>query len=305
VAAILDELRREFSTVAAGKGLAFEVEPSSVCVHSDRSLLEQVLRNFVSNAIKYTRRGTVALRCLLASESLVRIQVLDTGIGIPADQLGFIYDEFYQVAVGAGGSRDGYGLGLSIVKRIAELLDLKLEVRSQVGRGSSFAVLLPAAAADAARAGPRGAPAARAPAIRRAMPHVLLVEDDSGVRQATRMLLTVEGYRVSAVASLAEALDAAHNPPDLLVTDYHLGRGETGTQVIAAVRRAAGQDLRAILITGDTSTAIRELPRDPRLRLASKPLNAEELLSLMRELLADDEQSFMPSPRGDDCGFPV
>ena len=292
VAAIFDELRGEFASIAAGKGLTLEVEPSPVCVHSDRSLIEQVLRNLLSNAIKYTRRGRVALHCLLASDALVRIQVLDTGIGIPADELGSIYDEFYQIGLPASGSRDGYGLGLSIVKRIAELLDLTLEVRSQVGRGSSFSVLLPAAQGPlaAAQAGSRGPRATDSCAARRAMPHVVLVEDDAGVREATRMLLSVEGYRVTAVASLAQALEAARTGLDLLVTDYHLGHGETGTEVIAAVRQAAGAGLRAVLVTGDTSTAIRELPRDPRLRLASKPLNAEELLALLRDLMALEGQ---------------
>ena len=287
VAAIFEELRREFASIAADKGLELDVEQSDICVRSDRSLLEQVLRNLVSNAIKYTRRGRVALNSLLTSDSLVRIQILDTGIGIPADQLGSIYDEFYQVEVAPGGSRDGYGLGLSIVRRIADLLDLKLEVRSQPGQGSSFSVLLPHAQGPvvATRPASRGAPAVIPSRVRYAIPHVLLVEDDPAVRQATRMLLNVEGYRVTAVASLAEALEAARTGPDLLVTDYHLGRRENGTQVIAAVRQAAGANLKAVLVTGDTSTAIRELPRDPHLRLASKPLKAEDLLALVRELM--------------------
>lgn len=248
-----------------------------------------MLRNLISNAIKYTRRGRVGLRSLLAADSLVRIQVLDTGIGIPADHLSSIFDEFYQVEVSASASRDGYGLGLSIVKRIAEFLELKLEVRSEVGQGSSFSVLLPAAQGPlvAAHVSSRRVQA-NTPATKPATPHILLLEDDPGVRQATRMLLDVEGYRVTAVASLAEALDAARSRLDLLVTDYHLGHGETGTQVIAAVRQVAGAGVRAILLTGDTSTAIRELTRDPRVRLASKPLNAEELLGLLRELTAHD-----------------
>jgi len=290
VAAIFEEMRREFAGIAAGKGLELEVEASAVCVHSDRSLLEQVLRNLVSNAIKYTRRGRVALQCLLAPDSLVRIQVLDTGIGIPADQLGAIYDEFYQVEVGPGASRDGYGLGLSIVKRIAELLDLKLEVRSQVGQGSSFSVLLPSAQGPlaAADAGPGAMQAVSAFGASRALPHVLLVEDDPAVQRATRMLLSLEDYRVTAVASLAEALEVARTGLDLLVTDYHLGHGETGIQVIAAIRQIAGAGLRAVLVTGDTSTAVRELPRDPNLRFASKPVNAEELLALLRDLMSVD-----------------
>jgi two-component system CheB/CheR fusion protein len=117
---------------------------------------------------------------------------------------------------------------------------------------------------------------------------VLLVEDDLAVRDATRLLLKVEGYHVTAVACLTEAMRAARAAEgvDLLVTDYHLQDGETGTQVIAAIREALQTPLKAVLITGDTSNAIKELPRDPSLRIASKPIRAEELLTIIRGLLA-------------------
>ena len=116
---------------------------------------------------------------------------------------------------------------------------------------------------------------------------VLLVEDDMAVRDATRLLLKVEGYRVTAVASLTEALETLPNIDgvDLLVTDFHLRDGETGIQVIAALREALQAPLKAVLITGDTSTAMQELPRDPYLRMARKPIRAEELLTIMRALL--------------------
>ncbi len=286
VSAILEELRREFVGLAAGKGLRFEVENCGACAHSDRSLIEQVLRNLVSNAIKYTRRGRVALRCLLAPGQMVCIEVLDTGIGIPTDQIDSIYEEFHQVGVPANASRDGYGLGLAIVKRIVELLALRLEVRSQVGVGSAFSLFLPSALEQLAapssppRLPPRRTPVAAGTIKRR----VLLVEDDPGVRDATRMLLKVEGYQVTAVASLEEALVAARDGTDLLVTDYHLRDGETGTQVISGLRAALGTALKSVLVTGDTSTVIREIPFDPDMRIASKPIRAEELLTLLREL---------------------
>jgi DNA-binding NtrC family response regulator len=118
--------------------------------------------------------------------------------------------------------------------------------------------------------------------------HILLVEDDPGVRNATRMLLKVEGYEVSTAASRAEALRKASEHPDIgmVVSDYHLGGQETGVQVVSAVREVLGPDLGAILVTGDTSLAMRELPRDTRMRAASKPVNADELLTLVRELAA-------------------
>jgi PAS domain S-box-containing protein len=287
VASIFEELRNEFAGLAATKGLELHIEPCMDCVYSDPSLVEQILRNLLSNAIKYTRSGRVLLHCR-QEESRVRIEVLDTGIGIPADQIPYIYDEFYQVGVPTNSTRDGYGLGLSIVQRLVKLLDLGFDVRSEVGKGSIFALVLPASAGQVApsRAERQELPSREPPVSK---PHVLLVEDDQGVRNATRMLLKVDGYRVTAVSSLGEALRTARDDAhiDLLVTDYHLGNGETGTQVIAALRDALGVPIKAVLITGDTSTAVRELPLDTRLRMASKPIKAEELLLLLRALLVD------------------
>ena len=285
VAAIFEEIKREFAGVAAAKQLTLEIAAAPVRAHSDPSLIEQVLRNLVSNAIKYTRRGKVALNCLPMPGSLLRLEVLDTGIGIPASELACIYDEFYQVDAPANRARDGYGLGLSIVKRIVELLGLRLQVHSQPGEGSSFSLLLPAAAGLEAPPRPAAAPAA-AVAGRGREQRVLLVEDDAAVRDATRMLLSVEGYRVTPVATLEEALQVATADVDILVTDYHLANGRTGTQVITALRERLGRSLKAVLVTADTSRSIRDLPRDPDLCIASKPLQAEEMLTMLSALSA-------------------
>ena len=288
VKAMFEELRDEFAGIASYKGLGFRVMPCKEedSVRSDRSLVGQVLRNLISNALKYTREGWIALRCLHQAPHLLRLEVLDTGIGIPADQLRYIYDEFYQVGGQQQVARNGYGLGLSIVQRIVTLLDVELDVQSEVGRGSRFALILPTSGV-----------AARPASCSQAQPvvhgsdtaaHVLLVEDDDGVRNATRMLLKGEGYRVTATASLAQALEGARRDPrvDLLVTDYHLSDGKLGTQVIAGVRAAVGPQLKVVLMTGDTSSAVRMLAADRLMRIASKPVNSEELLSLLRALLA-------------------
>jgi two-component system, sensor histidine kinase len=287
VLAIFEELRHEFAATAAEKGLQFQVGAGEEFAHSDPSLVEQILRNLLSNAIKYTKRGLVSLQCAVTADSMLSLEVLDTGIGIPAAQLQYIYDEFYQVGVPTNSTRDGYGLGLSIVQRIVRLLNLKLEVRSEIGKGSVFALAVPASRARAAH------PQAASPEIQVSQqpigaPRVLLVEDDKSVRDATRLLLSVEGYQVTGVATLGEALEhaARRTAIDLLVTDYHLADGETGTAVISALREALGTHLKAVLITGDTSTAVKELPRDPFMRIASKPIQADELLTLMRALLA-------------------
>ncbi len=287
VAGLFTDLRSDFASLATNKGLKLQIpDECTDCAHSDPALVQLILSNLVSNAIKYTREGWVRLRCL-HEQGLVRIDVLDTGVGITANQVRHIYDDFYQVGVPANVSRDGCGLGLSIVQRLVRLLDLRLNVRSELGKGSAFSLLLPASRnrIESRRARPETTPL-RQPQIDK--PHVLLVEDDRAVRDATRMLLKVEGYRVTAVASLAEALQVAGDGAglDLLITDYLLSEGETGLQIITALRERLGPFLKAVLITGDTSSAVKDLPLDPYLRITIKPVEADELLTLLRALLA-------------------
>ncbi len=286
VADIFAELGAEFASIAANKRLKLDIEPCCELAHSDPSLVQQILRNLVSNAIKYTRDGGVRLRCL-SEAGLVRVEVLDTGVGIPADQLPHIYDEFYQVGVSTNVSRDGYGLGLSIVRRLVNLLTLELEVHSEVGRGSEFSLLLPAGCSrerEINRASMIPAPGR----LQTSEARLLLVEDETSVQRALTRLLRLEGYDVTAVGSMTEALEHAQdrNGVDLLICDYHLANGETGSEVIARLRQMLGVPLRAIITTGDTSSVIKDLPRDPYLSIASKPIDSEELLALLRSLLA-------------------
>jgi PAS domain S-box-containing protein len=283
VGSLFDELHQEFATLASHKGLLLQTETSGDIVHSDPALISQILRNLLSNAIKYTRRGRVLLRCA-AESGICRIEVRDTGIGIPADQIAYIYDEFFQVGADRDEPRDGYGLGLSIVSRLVKLLGLALSVESHSGAGTCFRLEVPAGSAclnDRGRASEESTRTRRRPRSR-----ILLVEDDAAVRDATRMLLRAEGYELSIAGSYREAMQmaAAHLPLDLLITDYHLAEAESGVQVLEALRIQYGCDLKAILVTGDTSSLVKEIASREHLRVASKPIKAEQLLSLIDEL---------------------
>ena len=285
VTPLFQELCQEFQPTAAAKSLALRWSGRECCVHSDWTLVGQILRNLVSNAIKYTSSGHIELRCVTAGERVL-IEVADTGIGIDPQHLGALCDEFYQVGVPANATREGYGLGLSIVKRLVSLLGIELTVRSEPGRGSVFGLELPQA---------RGAvlPVAQTTCLKDPVLtpprdyRILLVEDDQGVRDATRLLLKVEGYRVLVAASREEALAlvAQHGAVDLVITDFHLAQGVSGLDVIQALRQRDPAPFQVIIVTGDTSAAMRELPQDMHLRLLPKPVHADELLALIGELL--------------------
>jgi CheY-like chemotaxis protein len=172
-------------------------------------------------------------------------------------------------------------------RRDDSLLKLRLEVRSEQGSGSAFSLAVP----ESRTHGPtalRGAARLTPAAPHTGACRILLVEDDPAVRAATRMLLTLEGYEVTAVDGLAAALQHARqgNRIDLLLTDHRLGHAELGTQVIVALRKLLGTPLKAVLMTGDTSSAVQELPREPDMRLVTKPFHPDTLVSLLRALHA-------------------
>jgi two-component system, sensor histidine kinase len=284
LASLFEELRIEFSELAQKKGVELEIALPTAVARSDRTLLGQILRNLLSNAIRYTPRGVVRVHAAREDERLC-IDVEDSGIGIARDQLAAIFEDFYQVGVAPNSVREGYGLGLGIVERAAQLLNHDLQVRSEPGRGSTFSILVPAGTASGVEAVPGRTISAAARARR---PHVLIVDDDASVLKAIRRFLQLDGFPVSSAASVSEATQLAGNQPDieLLVTDFHLTNGEVGTDVIAAIRGITGRPVRAVVISGDTSLALRKVTlQDPHVRLASKPVNAAELLSLIAELL--------------------
>lgn len=285
VASLFDEMRAEFGELATAKGLALKVETDDLTVHSDPSLVGRILRNLLSNAIKYTQHGQVQLRARSGAAGLVQIAVVDTGIGIPSAKIPFIFDEFFQVGVASNSAREGYGLGLAIVRQLVTLLDLKLEVRSEVGQGTECTLEVPVGMdADVTR--PARAAAYTAPA-REAAPTILLVDDDQAVRDATAMLLRIDGCEVITAATVGEAKRYASGNcgVDLVVTDYHLNAGETGMQVIAAVNDLLGRRCKAILITGDTSSTMQDMSPDDYVRLVSKPIDADSFLSIVKDLL--------------------
>ncbi len=269
------QLAVEFAPVAKAKGLPLTFMPCSLSVRSDRRLLRRLLQNLVSNAIKYTPSGRVLVGCR-RRKGRVRIEVLDTGIGIPAQQQKQVFREFQRLDQGALIAR-GLGLGLSIVERIAKVLEHRISLRSTPGRGTAFAIEVPAAPAAIAVAeqAPQAAPAGS----QIAGLHVLCIDNDPAILDGMRALLTGWGCAVTTAAdekSALRSMKAGGLRPDALVADYHLDRGD-GLAAIRAVRKTFGQDLKAVLLTADRTAELRDKAARMGVTVLNKPLKPAAL----------------------------
>ncbi|MDJ0654312.1 MAG: ATP-binding protein [Xanthomonadales bacterium] len=284
VAAIFHRLRSEFEVQAQAKGLRLEVDECDDVIRTDANLLEQIIQNLVANAIRYTRQGQVQLRTTQLNDTL-RIEVVDTGIGIPGSEIETIFEEFHQLDRIPGQPREGLGLGLSIVQRLADLLKHPIGVESTPGEGTCFSVTVPRAKRPQLVSKP--ILVQPAPSTSR---HVLIIDDDPAVSEATRMLLEVEGHEVTPASTLEQAQAGLDRDgrPDIIVTDYHLGVQQTGVDAILKLRNQLGLDVPAVLVTGDTSAAIMgEVEEVPNCQLLSKPVDTEKLLTLIQESAGD------------------
>jgi CheY-like chemotaxis protein len=253
----------------------FDLATGLPAVSIDAARIQHVILNLVRNGLEAPAVAGVELRELLVrsrftSEGDVEIAVLDNGPGLSPQAVERMFDPFFST------KPEGTGLGLAISHTVVRAHGGVLSYQPNIPRGASFSIRLPAQALSANRTGQYPASA-----------RILLVDDHTGVREATAMLLRGEGFEVQCAASLTEASQALRENPriDLVIADYHLQKGETGLDVIAAARRAAGAHLGAVLVSGDISSTLGDVEADGRLRVATKPIRSNKLLSLIRELL--------------------
>jgi len=257
------------SAEAQNKGLCLHLRPcSSVVTRTDQALLTRIVGNLIANAVRYTEKGGILVACRRHGGGQW-IEVWDTGVGIPADKTETIFEEFTQL--GDGAQLRGSGLGLAIVAKTAELLGLHIRLRTQPGRGSMFAVELPAGQAHVQAEPP-------APRTENRSLRIGLVEDHAEVQQALVMALENTGHEVlAATTSQALLLRLGEWAPDIVISDHRLGGNETGVQVIDAARHAYGAQLPAIILTGDTDPALIRSMAARGIAVHSKPLQMDRL----------------------------
>ena len=301
---LLVRLRDEFADHAQAGGIALRVVPCSLSIHSDPRLLEQMLRNLLSNALKYTRHGGVLLGCRRHS-GMLSIEIWDTGVGVPAEELDSIFQEYYQLDNDARERSRGLGLGLSIVQRLANLLGHRVRVRSRPGKGSVFAieVELPPAGATALPEPQRVVGEGGITAAARPAGVILVVEDDPELCDILELFLKEEGHRAVTAPDGPAALDLVMRGallPDLILADYNLPKGMNGLQVTATLREKLHQFVPVIILSGDISgETLRDIAQQDCVQL-SKPVHLKDLTEAIERLLPASHVEPQP-PRLDEA----
>jgi two-component system CheB/CheR fusion protein len=300
VSDILGRMREEFSYHAQAKGLVLRVMPCTLQIASDARLLEQIIRNLLSNALKYTKQGKVLLGCRRFGRSL-RLEIWDTGIGIPEAELQWIFDEYHQIDNAARERRLGLGLGLSIVQRLADLLGHRVRVASRHGKGSVFAIEadIVSVAEPPGVAGDRpGQNAVSARHTSRRSGTILIVEDDPEVRDLLEIFVRDEGHRPLMAQDGPTALEMLLSggvEPDLVLADYDLPKGMSGLQLATRTRETFGLAIPIVILTGDISFATFREVTEKNCILLSKPVKLDELSKIIDRLVRTT-QTALPAP---------
>jgi len=277
VADLLEILETAYQGTASEKGLRFRTVASDAIVHSDPAMLGRMIQNLVSNAIRYTGEGGVLVGCRRRGDKL-RIEIWDTGIGIPEDQLELIFEEFYQVGNPERDRTRGLGLGLAIVRRQSRLLDVPVRVTSRIGKGSVFSVEVPLIEGDGAGALPfiDNGPVGRLDGL------MLVAIDDEPVQlEAIRAFLSTSNCTVVTGTTPMEAaakLKSARHLPDAIIADYRLRDHLTGVEAIDFLRQKLGSKIPGILLTGDTEPGRILEAQSSGYALLHKPIEPDRLI---------------------------
>jgi len=281
---VFSRLRDEFAAEAQARGLRLSASSGGHVVLSDAVLLERIVRNLVSNAIRYTAVGEISLAAVRVGGS-VRVEVRDTGIGIRPEDQQRIFEEFVQIGNPGRTSKKGLGLGLSIVQRLCGLLGHEVRLTSEAGKGSTFSFDVPLGAAPAVRAAPPATPASRADLSGKL---IVVIDDEAAIVDGMNALLTGWGAEVIGSLTGDDVLDAVHAKgqlPDLILADFRLAGSTTGIDVIARLRRELDPEIPAILVTGSTAPERISEADSGRHELLIKPVQPDKLRELISQKL--------------------
>ncbi len=294
---LFDRVASEFSSQAYAKNLVFKRIDCRATIRSDQRLLERLVENFVANAVKYTTRGKILLGCRRRGQ-ILRIELWDTGPGVPEAERELIFEQFYRGRTPGGAGERGLGLGLALVRSLADILGHRVGVRSVEGKGSMFFVEVPVGEKPAL---PLPPPPPRPVTPAAEAPSVLIIEDDPAVRGSLELLLGGSGYEVMAVGKGEEGValvETGQVSPALVIADHTLPGVLSGVEAAERIRGRGG-NAAGLILTGEPSRE--KLDRYSRLGFAwlQKPVRAEDLLARVRDLLpAAAEPQHAPADSG-------
>ena len=293
VGELLERIDLRYGPIAKSRGLEYESSGHDLLVRADRVLLERILDNLLTNAFRFTEKGRVSIEVSQVGSRL-QFDVADTGIGIPVDQHGAIFDEFYQLGNPERDRSKGLGLGLSIVRRLCRLLGHELSLVSAPGEGSRFSLLADAGDADSLRTPDVDIAHIEQRLDRR---RVLVIDDEKEVRDATFEQLNSWGCDVSTADSLQQACEQTGDEvPELLIVDYRLRNHESGIDAVLEYRRRFGESIPAVLVTGDTAPErIREAV-DSGIQVLHKPVTPAKLRTCVSQLTSRNTRGGETSP---------
>jgi signal transduction histidine kinase/CheY-like chemotaxis protein len=301
IARLLEKIEGTFERAAQERRLRLRVVRNAAWVRSDPLLLERILLNLVSNAMRYTLHGGIIVGCRRRGE-MVRIEVWDSGPGIPEAHRQNIFGEFFQIPTSERDRYGGLGLGLAIVDRLRGLLNHQIELNSAVGRGSRFTILVPIAPEGVASVETAEVPHPAAFAVEGKA--ILIIDDAPIVLEGTSGLLRKWGYSVVTAASDEAALmelNEREQRPDLIISDYHLANGKTGIEAIERINAALHKSIPTILISGDTAPERLRDAKNKGYILLHKPVDPMRLRAVMHQIFKDhDDESGSAKPGGPD-----
>jgi len=281
---LLERVCRDYEPQAREKNIRFRLQRCSLWVHTDVVLLERVTRNIIANAVKYTDNGKVLIGCRRGKQ--LKIQVYDTGRGIPLAEQSLIFQEFYQLDNPERDRNKGVGLGLAIVKRLTTLLDHPLRLKSTLNKGSRFSVEVPIS--EPQLSGSFFRMEVDASSLQLGSGLVLVVDDELAIQTAMQSLLKSWGYDVITAASCDEMLSRTahrHDIPRLIICDYRLRAHEKGIEVIERLRSEYNEDIPGMLITGDTAPDRLKEAQESGFVLLHKPVQNAKLRAAIARLV--------------------
>jgi signal transduction histidine kinase len=282
LAELFDSLKAQFAVLAEQRGLRLRVVPTGLAVRSDPQLLRRILQNFLSNALRYTSKGSVLLGARRVGTDTVRIEVWDSGPGIAPDQRARIFDEFQRLEQPSPWGEKGLGLGLSICDRLASILGHRLDLHSRVEHGSCFAVTVPRNEAVPARRQrvQRGGADKQLPLT------VLCLDNDAAILDGMRALLNRWGVDCRIALNAAQARDELRRGPvDLILADYHLADNTDGLLALQQLAKAVGELPPVAMITADGSSELKQRARALGYPLLHKPVRPAALRALLTALV--------------------